>query len=177
ARDVVDLLMDRLEEMLRLEEIADAIKRLVVYPDRAQEGLLRLDIVRGGAVAGPRGVRWLAQPRFDGHELPGFLFFDWIEALHRLKGCGITHGDREGGRLARAMNCWGNSLGEFPRLSPGETYFLMAGSRGSCMEPVYKKRFADSQNNSPVWTGKFISGRYARSVTTFCLRPLASAST
>src|SRR5262249_52498411 len=39
ARDVVDLLMNRLEEMLRLEEIADTIKRLVVDEDRTQEGL------------------------------------------------------------------------------------------------------------------------------------------
>src|SRR5262249_9034883 len=57
-RDVVDLLMDRLEEMLRLEKIADAIKRLVVHQDRAQKGLLRLDIVRCGAV-GRRRLPWL----------------------------------------------------------------------------------------------------------------------
>ena len=50
--------MDRLEEMLRFEEIADAIKRLVVDQDRAQQGLLRLDIVRRGAVGGCR-LPWL----------------------------------------------------------------------------------------------------------------------
>ena len=44
--NVVGLLVDRLEEMLGFEEIADPIERLVVDEDRAQEGLLRLDIVR-----------------------------------------------------------------------------------------------------------------------------------
>ena len=58
ARDVVDLLMNRLEEMLRLEKIADAIERLVVDQNRAQEGLLGLDIVRCGAV-GRRRLPWL----------------------------------------------------------------------------------------------------------------------
>src|SRR5215468_2484396 len=58
ARDVVDLLMNRLEEMLRLEKIADAIERLVIDQNRAQEGLLRLDIVRCGAV-GRRRLLWL----------------------------------------------------------------------------------------------------------------------
>jgi hypothetical protein len=46
--------MDRLEEMLRFEEVADAIKRLVVDQDRAQQGLFRLDIVGRGTVGGCR---------------------------------------------------------------------------------------------------------------------------
>mgnify|MGYP003694372033 CR=1 FL=1 len=50
ARDVVDLLMDRLEEMRRLEKIADAVERLVVDEDGTQKRLLRLDVVRCGAV-------------------------------------------------------------------------------------------------------------------------------
>src|SRR4029077_6195527 len=58
ARDVVDLPMDRLEEMLRLKEVADAVKRLVVDQDGAEEGLLRLDIVRRGAIGRGR-LPWL----------------------------------------------------------------------------------------------------------------------
>ena len=50
ARDVVDLLMDRLEEMFRLKEIGDAVERLVIDEDRAQQRLLRLDIVRRDAI-------------------------------------------------------------------------------------------------------------------------------
>ena len=46
ARKLVDLLMDRLEEVLRLEEVRDAVERLVVDEDGAQQRLLRLDIVR-----------------------------------------------------------------------------------------------------------------------------------
>ena len=48
--DSENLLMDRLEEMLRLEEIADPVERLVVDQNGAQQRLLRLDIVRGGAI-------------------------------------------------------------------------------------------------------------------------------
>src|SRR5262249_6593418 len=50
AGGVVDLLVDRLEEMPRLEKIGDAIERLVVDQDGAQERLLRLDVVRGDRV-------------------------------------------------------------------------------------------------------------------------------
>ena len=50
ARDVVELLVDGLEEMFRLEEIGDAIERLVIDEDRAQQRLLRLDIVRCDAI-------------------------------------------------------------------------------------------------------------------------------
>ena len=60
ARDIEDLLMDRLEEMLRLEEVADPIKRLVVDEDRRPGGLLRLDIVRRGTIerrTGSGGLR------------------------------------------------------------------------------------------------------------------------
>ena len=53
--------MNWLEEMLRLEKIADAIERLVVDQNRAQEGLLGLDIVRCGAVGRRRLFRWLAR--------------------------------------------------------------------------------------------------------------------
>ena len=50
ARHVVDLLMDRLEEMRRLEKIADAIEGLVVDEDGSQKRLLRFDVVRCGTV-------------------------------------------------------------------------------------------------------------------------------
>ena len=41
--------MDRLEEVLRLEEIGDAVERFVVDEDSAQQRLLRLDVVRSSA--------------------------------------------------------------------------------------------------------------------------------
>ena len=50
ARELVDLLVDRLEEMLRLEEVGDAVERLVVDQDGAQQRLFRLDIVRSGTI-------------------------------------------------------------------------------------------------------------------------------
>ena len=50
ARDVVDLLVDGLEEMFRLQKIGDAVKRFVIDEDRAQQRLLRLDIVRSNAI-------------------------------------------------------------------------------------------------------------------------------
>jgi hypothetical protein len=51
AANVVDLLMNRLEEVLRLEEIGNAIERLVIDEDRAQERLFRFDVVRRGTVS------------------------------------------------------------------------------------------------------------------------------
>ena len=49
ARELIDLLVDRLEEMRGLEEIRNPVKRLVVDQDRAQQRLFRLDVVRSGA--------------------------------------------------------------------------------------------------------------------------------
>src|SRR6185503_12459967 len=46
---LVDLRVDRFEEMLRLEEIGDAVERLVIDEDRTQQRLLRLDVVRSSA--------------------------------------------------------------------------------------------------------------------------------
>ena len=46
AGDLVDLAMDRLVEMLGQQEIGDAVERLVVDEDRAEQRLLRLDVVR-----------------------------------------------------------------------------------------------------------------------------------
>ncbi len=66
---LIDLLVDRLEEMLRLEKIGDAVERLVVDDDGAQHGLLRLDVLRGVAVR--RGGRFgqLADGRIErGHD-------------------------------------------------------------------------------------------------------------
>ena len=48
AGQLENALMDRLEEMLRLEEIGDAVKRLVIDEDRPEQCLLGLDIVRRG---------------------------------------------------------------------------------------------------------------------------------
>ena len=50
-----DALMDRLEEMLRLEEIGNAVKRLVIDEDGAEQCLLGLDIVRRRAECRFRG--------------------------------------------------------------------------------------------------------------------------
>jgi hypothetical protein len=36
ARDLIDLLMDRLEKVLRIEKIRDAVERFVIDQDRAQ---------------------------------------------------------------------------------------------------------------------------------------------
>ena len=58
-RDLIDLLVNRLEEMGRLEEIRDAVERLVVDEDCAQKRLLRFDIVRCLAIG-------LGQLRLDG---------------------------------------------------------------------------------------------------------------
>ena len=49
--------MDRLKEMSGLEKVGDAVERLVIHQNRSQQRLLRLDIVRGGAIAGLRLVR------------------------------------------------------------------------------------------------------------------------
>ena len=55
AGKLEDALMDALEEMLRLEEIGNAIKRLVIDEDSAQQRLLGLDIVRRRAECRFRG--------------------------------------------------------------------------------------------------------------------------
>ena len=67
---LVDLLMQRLEEMLGLEEVGDAIVRLVIDEDRAEQRLLDLDIVRRGAKKRRILRRLLASSRFDGHDGP-----------------------------------------------------------------------------------------------------------
>ena len=56
ARGLVDGLVQRLEEMLRLEEIRDAIERVVVDQDRTQEALFRFDVVRRTPVGRGRGI-------------------------------------------------------------------------------------------------------------------------
>ncbi len=48
--DLVDLLVDGLEKMFRLEKIGDAVKRFVIDEDCAQQRLFRLDIVRSDAI-------------------------------------------------------------------------------------------------------------------------------
>ena len=50
-----DDLMDRLEEVLRLQEVRHPVERIVVDQDRAQQTLFRLDIVRCTAIG--RGGR------------------------------------------------------------------------------------------------------------------------
>ena len=59
--ELVDLLVQRLVEMPRLEKIRDAVERLVVDQDRAEQRLLGLDVVRRDAIlrrgAGRRSLR------------------------------------------------------------------------------------------------------------------------
>ena len=60
---VIDLLMDRLEEVHRLQEVGHPVERLVVHQDGAEQGLFRLDIVRSHAIGGSRFGRLLARGR------------------------------------------------------------------------------------------------------------------
>ncbi len=67
---LVDLLVNRLEEMRRLEKIGDAVKRLVVDQDGAEQRLLGLDIVRRDAVLRRGGFGQLADGRIEwGHDM------------------------------------------------------------------------------------------------------------
>jgi hypothetical protein len=52
ADDLVDLLMDRLVEMLGLEKIRNTIERLIVDEDGAEQRLFGVEIVRRLPVAG-----------------------------------------------------------------------------------------------------------------------------
>ena len=63
--ELIELLMDRLEEMLRLEEIGDPVERLVVDEDGAEQRLLRLDVLRGVAVLRRGRFRQLAYGRIE----------------------------------------------------------------------------------------------------------------
>ena len=55
AGKLENALVDRLEEMLRLEEVGDAVERLVIDEDGAEQRLLGLDIVRRRAERRFRG--------------------------------------------------------------------------------------------------------------------------
>src|SRR4029079_14989664 len=57
--------MDRLEEMLRLQEVGDPVERLVVDDDGAEQRLLRLDVLRGIAVLRRCRFRQLADGRIE----------------------------------------------------------------------------------------------------------------
>ncbi len=53
---LIDLLMDRLEEMLRFEKVRDAVEGFIVDQDCTQQRLLRLDIMRGDPKLGAGGL-------------------------------------------------------------------------------------------------------------------------
>ena len=57
--------MDRLEEMLRLEEVGNPVERLVVDEDGAEQRLLGLDVMRRGAVLRRGRFRQLADGRIE----------------------------------------------------------------------------------------------------------------
>ena len=65
TRELIDLLMDGLEEMRRLEKIRNAVKRLVVDQDSAQQSLFRLDVMRSGTVERGRFFGLLAGCRIS----------------------------------------------------------------------------------------------------------------
>ncbi|MGY4370071.1 hypothetical protein ACVW1A_006136 [Bradyrhizobium sp. LB1.3] len=52
-----DGLVQRLEVMLRLQEVGDAVKCVVVDQDRAQKALFRFDIMRRAPIGGSSGFR------------------------------------------------------------------------------------------------------------------------
>ena len=68
--ELVDLLVQRLVEMRRLEKVGNPVERLVVDQDGAEQRLLGLDVVRRAAVLRRGGVGELARGRIDGcHDL------------------------------------------------------------------------------------------------------------
>ena len=79
---LIDGLMDRLEEMLRLQEIRHPIERVIVDENRAQHALLRLDIVRCAPIGrSSRGGSEGKNVRIkDGHGQ------DWFFGCCRMRG-------------------------------------------------------------------------------------------
>ena len=69
-RDLVNLLVDRLEEMPRFQKVGNAIERFVVDQDCAQQRLLGLDVMRGGAIERCLVRRKLARGRVQ--RVPSF---------------------------------------------------------------------------------------------------------
>ncbi len=51
AGDLVEVLVDRLEEMPRLKKVRHAVERVVVDEDRAKQALFGLDIMRGRTIS------------------------------------------------------------------------------------------------------------------------------
>ena len=68
--DLEHLLVDRLEEVFRLEEVGDPVEGVVVDQDRADQGLLDLDVVRRVPVFVRRLGVGFAQGGFESHCLP-----------------------------------------------------------------------------------------------------------
>src|SRR6185312_4018032 len=89
-RDLVDLLMDRLEEMRRLEKIRTPVEGFIVDEDSAQQRLFRLNVVRSGTKEQSRFFDLLAGCRISechGYRcLPGncgiarVLWSQWADA-------------------------------------------------------------------------------------------------
>ena len=71
-------LMERFEEVFRLQEVGNPVERVVVDQDRAQQALLRLDIVRGAPIGRSSRVGGeLEDVRISqGHDL-GICFAFW----------------------------------------------------------------------------------------------------
>src|SRR5690606_24878556 len=67
AGKLKQLLVQRPEKMSRLEEVRDAVKRLVVDEDRAEKRLFHVDVVWRRAKRGHRFGKLFADRRFNGH--------------------------------------------------------------------------------------------------------------
>ena len=100
-----DLLVQRIVEVVRLEEARDAVVRLVVDEDGAEQRLLGLEVVRCGC--GTAAPRWSA-PRGE-------------DAISGARG-GI-------GSCARAISRFRPALGRGPRLSSVAIPVLHIGTR------------------------------------------------
>ena len=62
ARDLVDAAMNLLDEMLRLEKVGDAVERVVVDENGAEQRLLGLQVQRRGAIGRIGGVERGGEP-------------------------------------------------------------------------------------------------------------------
>ena len=109
AGDLVDAAVDLLDEVLGLEEIGDAVEGVVVDQDRAEQGLLGLDVERRAAIG--------ALARIGGGEPAGEIFDSRHGALRSsLLIVGEANANATGtgkGRIARERRALARVLSRF----------------------------------------------------------------